>query len=146
MNRIVFLLASLLMTSIAGASPQFLAIDIVIDANQPVAAWQFDLRDNNDHMKVVGLEGGESDAFDRPPYYDRAAVESGSADRIIVASYSLAEPESLPAGQFRLATIHLMLDGGEPDFELNLIAATAYDGTPIDASIKIVERTGVSYE
>jgi hypothetical protein len=142
MKRIVFLVALLMVTSIAIASPRFMVIDIVLDAKQPVAAWQFELRDNNDHMKVVGLEGGESNAFDRAPYYDQAAVESGRADRIIVASYSLAKPESLPTGQFRLATVHLMLEGGEPRFELKLITATAFDGAQIDASIKIVEHTG----
>lgn len=122
---------------------RFVAIDVYLDSAEPVAAWQFELKDRNGLMKIVGVENGESPAFARAPYYDREAVQRGSADRIIVADFSLAEPSQLPSGHTRIATLHLMLTGpGEPAFELELITAVRHDGRTIDASIGLESRTG----
>ena len=103
-----------------------------------MAAWQFELRDRNGAMKVVGVENGGHPAFPRAPYYDREAVARGGAARIVVADYSLAEESLLPVGRVHLATLHLMLEG-EPDFELRLITATTPAGSAIDASISFAE-------
>jgi hypothetical protein len=94
-------------------------------------------------MKVVGVEQGESPAFERVPYYDREAVRRGAADRIIVADYSLADADKLPRGKSRIATIHLMLSGeSDADFNLQLVTATTYDGEAMDARISLAVRTG----
>ena len=69
-------------------------------------------------------------------FYDREAVAEGDADRIIVADYTLAGESHLPRGRMRLATLHLMLEGGA-DFELRLVTATTSDGQAIDASIAL---------
>ena len=120
------------------SSPRFVPLDIHLDSPAALAAWQFELRDRNGAMTVVGVENGGHPAFPRAPYYDRDAVARGSASRIVVADYSLAEESLLPIGRVRLATLHLMLEG-EPDFELRLIAATTPAGSAIDASISLAE-------
>ncbi len=125
----------LLLVAGANAAPRFQALEIWIDADQPVAAWQFELRDANGFTTIVGVENGDSDAFGDAPYYDRDAVDSGDAERITVADYSLAD--NLPSGHFRLATVHVMVDGGEPEFELTLVTVTDRDGRRIDASISV---------
>jgi hypothetical protein len=122
---------------------RFEAVDIYLDSNEPVAAWQFELSDRNGRMKVVGVENGESTAYQRAPYYDREAVRLDEADRIVVADYSLAGVDELPSGRTRIATIHLMLDStDDKDIELTLITATTRNGRIIDASLSFVLRTG----
>lgn len=122
-------------------SVRFEAVDVFLTTTEPVAAWQFELRDRLGHMQVVGVEQGASAAFDRAPYYDRDAVQRGLADRIVVADYSLADKSRLPVGRTRVATIHLMLRG-ESDFDLQLITATDSNGRVIDATISLEPQTG----
>ena len=136
MKRLAALL--LLIAAGANAAPRFEALEIWIDTEQQVAAWQFELRDANGHTTIVGVENGDSEAFRDAPYYDRDAVASGDAERIVVADFSLKD--DLPSGHFRLATVHVMVDGGEPDFELILVTATDRDGRRIDASISVREN------
>ncbi len=140
----------LLILFVVGLSPnlfaqdvRFAAVDIFLESAEPVAAWQFELADRRGTMKVVGVEQGESAAFERVPYYDREAVDRGQADRIIVADYSLADATELPRGRSRIATIHLMLSGDtDADFNLQLVTATTYDGEVMDARISLAVRTG----
>ena len=138
--RLVLLAACCLVPAAAGAdsggNPRFVPVEIHLDSPQPVAAWQFELGDRNGATKVVGIERGGIPAFPNAPYYDRAAVAEGDADRIIVADYTLAGESRLPRGRMRLATLHLMLEG-DADFELRLITATTSDGQAIDASIAL---------
>ena len=122
-------------------SIRFEAVAVFLTTTEPVAAWQFELRDRLGHMQVVGVEQGDSAAFDRAPYHDRDAVQRGFADRIIVADYSLADESRLPVGRTRVATVHLMLRG-EPDFDLRLMTATDSNGRVIDATISLEPPTG----
>ena len=145
--RLVLLAACCLVPVAVGAdsgdTPRFVPVEIHLDSPQPVAAWQFEFRDRNGTMKVVGIERGGIPAFPDAPYYDRNAVAEGGADRIIVADYTLADESRLPKGRMRLATLHLML-AGDADFELHLVTATTFDGQSIDASIALLlpdERT-----
>lgn len=133
MKRIALLL--LLLAGALNAAPRFVALDVYIDAPDPIAAWQFELSAENSSMSVVGVENGDSDTFHDAPYYDREAVQSGRADRIVIADYSVADV--LPSGRIRIATVHVMLDGGEPEFNLRLITATTRDGNRLDASITL---------
>ncbi|MDE0444113.1 MAG: hypothetical protein OXL38_18640 [Gammaproteobacteria bacterium] len=122
------------------AEERFMPVEVFVDSPEPVAAWQFELKDRNASMKVVGVENGGSDVFQRAPYYDREAVTRGEAHRIVVADYSLAEESELPSGRVRVATLHLMLDG-DADFELTLVAATTADGRPIDTATVSLQET-----
>lgn len=115
------------------AKARFMPVEVFLNSPEPVAAWQFELKDRNASMKIVGVENGGSDVFQRAPYYDREAVTRGEAHRIVVADYSLADERELPSGRVRVATLHLMLDG-DADFELSLVTANTADGRPIEAA------------
>ena len=143
MNRLIAILvvAALPLTA-AAQGVRFAAVDIYLESDVPIAAWQFELNDRDAVMKVVGVEQGESNAFTRAPYYDREAVSLGEADRIIVADYTLAGIGDLPSGHFRIATVHVMLSGGDGDLDLNLVTATTYDGVRTDALASFSVRQG----
>lgn len=142
MNRyqriIVALLLLVAWPVMADLPIRFTAVDVYIDAAVPMAAWQLEFSATTGVMQVVGVENGDSKAFDGAPYYDRDAVESGRADRIVVADYSLENEDELPSGRVRVATLHLMVSGDEaPEFNTRLIVATSHKGTSIDAGISI---------
>ena len=123
------------------AAPRFVAVDVYLQADRPVAAWQFEFSGGN--ARIVGVENGDSGAFEGAPYYDREAVQRGTADRIVVADFSLAARDALPSGRVRIATLHLMLeDAGRPEFDLHLVTAVTHDGAAIDASIALEPRRG----
>jgi hypothetical protein len=127
----------------AQTQTRFAVVDVYVDSAVPIAAWQFELQERHGEMQVVGVENGDSGAYTQAPYYDRTAVESGVADRIIVASFSLRPAAELPVGRARLATVHVRLSGASPpDYRLQLVAAGAADGTPIDATISLDTRAG----
>ena len=126
-------------------APRFVPVEVYLDSPAPVAAWQFEFADRAGAMRVVGIERGGHDAFPRTPYYDRDALDPGTARRIVVADYSLAVESALPRGRVRLATLHLMLEG-EPDFALRLVTATTSGGAPIDASITLGDAPADSKE
>jgi hypothetical protein len=125
------------------AQTRFAVVDVYVDSAVPLAAWQFELRERHGEMQVVGVENGDSGAYTQAPYYDRAAVDRGVADRIIVASFSLRPPAELPVGRARVATVHGRLSSASaPDYRLQLVAAGAADGKPIDATISLDTRAG----
>lgn len=127
----------------ARAAPTFDVVDVYVDSERPLAAWQFELEETGGRMRVVGIEGGETAPFADAPYYDRDAVAGGTADRIIVASFSTVSPPELPVGRTRIASVHVRLDGRQPpDYRLTLVAAGAPDGRPIAAEISFDTRSG----
>lgn len=142
MKRWLAIFALFFIASPVLAAPRFMAIDIYVDSPKPLAAWQFELRDLNRGMRVVGVENGASDVFGDAPYYDRDAVSAGDAERIVVADFSLADASQLPSGSVRVATIHIMVDGADPDFDITLVTATTHEGQRIDASIRLQEHEG----
>lgn len=122
--------------AVADAPVRFTSVDVFIESSEPVAAWQLEFAASNNAMQVVGVENGDSRAFDGPPYYDREAVEQGRADRIVIADYSLEDESLLPSGRIRVATVHVMLSGdAEPEFDTRLIVATSYRGSRVNAEI-----------
>ena len=118
-------------------SVRFATLDIYLETAEPLAAWQFELRESAGQMLVVGVENGESPAFAGTPYYDIEAVSEGRADRIVVADFTLGPAAELPTGRGRVARIHVQLSGSaDPDYELRLVAAGGADGESIQASIE----------
>ena len=116
----------------------FRAVEVYLRTDEPLAAWQFELREAGGRMRVVGVENGDSAAFGDAPYYDLAAVAAGSAERVIVADYSLNPPAGLPRGRTRVATVHVQIEGsGDPDYVPSLMAAGGADGEPIEAAIEL---------
>jgi hypothetical protein len=116
---------------------RFEAVDVFIDTgDRPLAAYQFELKACVGHAKIVGIEGGEHQAFRSPPYYDPAALQN---DRVIIADFDLGE--DLPSGRSRVARIHLQVTGEEePRYIAILQVAAAPAGQRISASIALKER------
>ena len=122
----------------ANAAPQFVAVDVFVNTVAPLAAWQFEFNDTNGAAKVVGIENGESEAFGNAPYYDSRAVNTGDAERIIVADYTLVERDKLPTGRVRIATLHLMTESDVTNnFDARLIVAATHGGKNIKAEISL---------
>lgn len=111
---------------------RFAPLHIYIDSGaENLAAFQFELKVIAGSVKIVGVEGGEHDAFNQPPYYDPAALAN---DRIIVAAFNTSQ--DLPAGRTRVTTIHLQITGDiQPEYQLDLIITANPDGHKIPADI-----------
>jgi hypothetical protein len=111
---------------------RFSPLHIYIDSgNRSLAAYQFELKATAGQIKIVGVEGGEHQAFKEAPYYDPAALAN---DRIIIAAFNTGR--ELPKGRTRIATIHLQITGDiEPEYELKLVVAADENGKEIPAKI-----------
>ena len=118
---------------------RFITVPVfVASADEPLAAYQFELREAENRMRVVGVEGGSVSAFAEPPYFDRQAVEEGRADRIIVAAFSTKAAEALPRGRVHVATVHVHLTGDrDPEWQLTLEQAGNAAAEPIEARIAV---------
>ena len=120
------------------AAVRFAALDIYLKASEPFAAWQFEHTERTGQMLVVGVENGESAAFEGAPYYDLEAVKAGVAERIIVADFTVKPASELPRERVRVATLHVRLNGpSDPEYALRLMAAANEAGEPIPASIDL---------
>ena len=117
------------------ASVRFEARDIYIDTrDRELAAYQIEFLDVAGRSVVAGVEGGEHAAFEKPPYYDSAALRRG---RLIIAAFNTGE--DLPRGRTRVARLHLEIRGeGEPEFDVKLIvcATSAREGIPATVSLE----------
>ena len=50
---------------------RFSAVDIYVDSKSaPLAAYQIEFSATNGIARIVGIEGGDSEAFHEPPFYD----------------------------------------------------------------------------
>lgn len=113
---------------------RFAPVHIYLDSGEkPLAAYQFELKAVAGKIKIVGVEGGEHEAFQRPPYYDSAALMN---ERIILAAFNTGD--ALPTGRTRLATVHLQIIGDtEPEYELDLTVAADPDGRELGAELTL---------
>jgi hypothetical protein len=118
---------------------RFRTIDIFVDSRgTPLAAYQVEFAATNGAVKIVGIEGGEPEAFRQPPVYDPKAMQK---DHVIIASFSTAAPSTLPKGRIRVATIHIQVTGDQaPQFEIKLQTAGDPRGRKISAQATFVER------
>ena len=115
-------------------SVRFDAIDVYVQTgDEPLAAYQLDLSAEKGDVTIVGIEGGESEVFTAPPYYDPAAIQN---DRVIIAYFSTAAADALPRGKVRIATIHVQIIGDvQPEYDAKITVAATVDGEPIDAEL-----------
>jgi hypothetical protein len=113
------------------AGVRFEWLDFYIDSGDaPLAAWQFELSGDVDTFQIVGIEGGDHVAFAQPPYYDPAALRN---HRVILAAFST--DESLPTGRTRVARVHVMIEGDQPKYLVDLTVAATADGSEIPVEI-----------
>jgi hypothetical protein len=113
---------------------RFLPVAVYLDSKgEPIGAYQFEFEAGPSGARIVGIEGGAHPAFDDPPYYDPKAMQG---DKLIAAAFSTNEPEQLPKGKTRIATVHLAVPGdAAPDVQLTLETATDHAGNTIAATI-----------
>jgi len=91
------------------ANPRFTTFDVMVDPrNQPLAAYQLEIKTRQGNVQIVGIEGGSHAAFQQPPYYDPKALQK---NRVILAAYNIQAAQNLPHTITRVATIHVSLTG-----------------------------------
>lgn len=120
--------------------PRFAFVDVFIDSGEtPLAVYQVELRATSGDIRIVGVEGGDHAAFAAPPRYDPRALQNG--ERIVLGAFSAAP--DLPAGDSRVARVHLRIDGPDPRLDLSLTAAGDALADEINAktSFKIGSRS-----
>ncbi len=101
------------------SATRFTTVDIYLDSgDMPLAAYQLQFKATEGEVKIVGIEGGEHDAFSEPPYYDPEAIQR---ERVIIAAFNTSDASQLPAGRTRVATIHLTGDrrNVQPQYQLS---------------------------
>ena len=111
---------------------RFLPVDIFIDPHgEPLAAYQLELWDKSESIRIVGVEGGDTEAFADPPYYDPKAI---TRHKIILAAFSTKK--ALPTTNSRVTTVHVMKEGkSDPDLRISLTAAATPTRKRIDATV-----------
>jgi hypothetical protein len=112
--------------------PRFVAYDVIVDASQPLAAWQVEITGSG-NAKLVGVAGGEA-VYAKPPYHDPAALQGG---RIVLGAFTT---DAAPKGRVRVAQIQVM-ETGAAEWTSRLTAAAAPGGARFDATLELV-RTG----
>ena len=119
------------------AAVRFAWVDVFVDSGAtPLAVYQFELKTLAGDAKIVGVENGDVNSFQSPPYYDPAALQGG---RIIVGAFSRGAGD-LPKGRSRVARLHLAITGpAVPQYSTRLVVAGAKDGSAIQANISFVE-------
>jgi hypothetical protein len=124
----------------SGAEParaRFETLDVILDAERPVAAYQVEIFVREGESSIVGVEGGEA-PFDEPPFYDPAALSQG---RIILASFDTRA--TVAAGRHRVASLHVREVGGAAAYEIRLTVAADIDGRRGAATASLEARKGI---
>lgn len=103
------------------APMRFFAVEVRIDPQgQPLAAYQVEVIAKG--AKLVGVEGGESDAYATPPQYDPAALHDGGGERVIIAA--IGDGNGRPTGESIVAVLHYAIESEtDPTPTCVLIAA-----------------------
>jgi hypothetical protein len=124
-------------TAGAEAVDRFLAYDVRIDSHgHALAAYQVEITAPVG-AGMVGIEGGETAAFSAAPYYDPQAL---THNRVILAAFSLAPAGKLPAGNSRVARIHVHMTGSGPLMLTGkVVVAADPDGKAIPATVQLME-------
>ncbi|MGQ9589648.1 MAG: hypothetical protein ACUVYA_05055 [Planctomycetota bacterium] len=126
---------------------RFRALDVFVDAGaEALAAYQVEISAESDgheamsgtEPKIVGVEGGEPEAYASPPYYDPAALQGG---RIVLAAFTTADAP--PRGRMRVARIHMAEpEGTEVRCSTRLVVAAAPGGSRIEAAVELAPTGG----
>jgi hypothetical protein len=121
---------------------RFTSVDIFVDPiGQPLAAYQLELNTTAGDVTIVGIEGSDVAAFNEPPYYDPAAMQS---NRVILAAFNTAAAKDLPKIRTRVARVHVRVAGAiTPTYSLSLTVAASPDAKPIaNAKASLQEGAG----
>ncbi len=118
------------------AADPFRALDLIIETDRPLAAYQIELVDQTQTAKIVGIEGNGELPFQNPPHHDPKAM---AGDRLILAAFSTRDGDRLPKGRIRVATVMVQVGAEPPRWALKLSAAATVGGRPIEANISLTE-------
>lgn len=118
---------------------RFSYVDIFVDSRQqPLAAYEFELKATSGDVKFVGVAAGDDRGFQDPPYYDQARMQYQNPARIVIGAWSLAD--KLPTGKTRVARVSVATEGNEePTFAVRMIVAGTKGGAEIPADVTIAE-------
>jgi hypothetical protein len=113
---------------------RFVVTDVWVQPKSAqVAAYQIEVTAPG--AKLVGVEGGEHEAFKEPPYYDPKALQN---DRVILAAFSTSA--ALPQGSTRVARLHWAVEGeGKPEFKAKASVIADANGAAIEATVELRE-------
>ena len=116
----------------------FVPVHVYIDPHgKPLACYQVRIVATAGDVKLVGIEGGDSAAFNKAPYYDPRALQG---NRVVLGAYSL--DGDLPSHNTRVATLMVRVAGDvAPVYEATLAVAGTSDATEIDATVSLVENS-----
>lgn len=126
-------LVLLLVGSADAARPRVFGTIVVTLDPQGVelAGWQLRCDFGKSDARIVGIEGGDHQAFADPPHYDPKALNTGE---IILAA--LSTHEELPTDATIVAVIHVEHDrSGLPPLEISEIVAVGADGNEITVTV-----------
>jgi len=127
-------------SSAAGGDVRFQSLEIALEVEEPIAAYQVELVVTRGEATIVGVEGGDSPGFEDAPYYDPAALAGG---RIVVGA--LSTEHVLPRGRQRVAAVHMREAGPGPvEYELRLMAAADASGERTEARPLLGPEEGAS--
>lgn len=134
---ILLLLCAPLLAQTTQPATRFGTIDILVDPQgKPLGAYQIEFRATKGDVKLVGVEGGATEAYRRAPYYDPKALQQS---RIVIAAFST--DSSLPTTKTRVARLHVQISGSDtPEYELKLVVAGDADAKPIEAKASYEPR------
>jgi hypothetical protein len=123
-----------------GGAVRFAPVDVYIDVDESVAAYQLELLVKGGDAQIVGVEGGDPSGFEGAPHYDPAAL---SQDRIVLGAFSTKHV--LNRGRQRVATVHMREAGADPaEYELRLVVAADAEGAEVAARPELGGRKGAS--
>ncbi len=118
------------------AGARFGYVDLFVDSGEDtLGAYQLEFRPVGGGVKIVGIEGGEHEAFADAPYYDPRALKDG--ERVVIGAFST--DKDLPSGRTRVARVHVQIEIADPTFETTLQASADGGGTPLQSTIDMTE-------
>jgi hypothetical protein len=110
----------------------FGAFEVFVDSgDEPLAAYQVEIKDMLGRARIVGIEGGV-EPYTLAPHYDPRAMQR---EHVIIGAFSTSD--KLPRGRVRVARLHIMSEGGEPEFQVVLTTAGAPGGRKINANVTL---------
>jgi len=138
------LLALLAFAAAADGAVHFRTVDVYMNSDAPLAAWQVEVRYDRAKVKIVGLEGGEAGrdaAWREPPHYDRRGMSRG---RIVVAAF-VDDDAKATTGRARVARLHVQIElpeGGDAEgvirsMTVRLVAAAQAGGERIAPKVEL---------
>lgn len=119
------------------ATISFRSVDVYVDSDVPLAAYEVEIIVVHGESSIVGVEGGET-PFEEPPYYDPEALTQG---RILLGAFDTKA--AVPAGRHRVATIHVREVDAPAEYQIRLLAAAGTDGKRRTAHASLEPGKGI---